>query len=66
VFAASGLELIYTKEDHRVIIYATITPATPQALAEITASSEPPASPHGLALSQHPECRRYDNHDKRS
>jgi DNA invertase Pin-like site-specific DNA recombinase len=55
LFAAFGLELIYNKQDHQVTIYATITPATPRALAEIIASSEPPAAPDGLALSpQHP------------
>ena len=58
LFAAFGLELIYNKEDHQVTIYATITPSTPQALADIIASSEPPkppAEPAGLAhSSQHP------------
>jgi hypothetical protein len=48
LFAAFGLELIYNKQDHQVTIYATITPTTPQALADIIATSEPPA---GLALS---------------
>ena len=55
LFAAFGLELIYNKHDHQVTIYATITPATPAALVEIIASSEPPTAPAGLALSpQHP------------
>ncbi len=55
LFAAFGLELIYNKQDHQVTIHATITPSTPAALAEIIATSEPPATPHGLALSpQHP------------
>ena len=55
LFAAFGLELIYNKEDHQVSIYATITPSTPSALAEIIAGSEPPAAPAGVALtSQHP------------
>jgi hypothetical protein len=48
----------YNKQDHQVTIYATITPSTPQALADIIASSEPPtgpAVPDGVALSaQHP------------
>jgi site-specific DNA recombinase len=58
LFQAFGLELIYNKQDHQVTIYATITPSTPQALAEIIASSEPPtapAVPDGVSLSlQHP------------
>jgi hypothetical protein len=55
LFAAFGLELIYNKEDHQVSIYATITPSTPDALADIIAGSEPPATPDGLAhLPQHP------------
>src|SRR5215831_10019854 len=55
LFAAFGLELIYNKQDHQVTIYATITPSTPQALAEIIATSEPPAAPAVLAHSpQHP------------
>ena len=58
LFAAFGLELIYNKQDHQVTIYATITPSTPQALAEIIAGSEPPKAPAetaGLAhSSQHP------------
>jgi site-specific DNA recombinase len=55
LFAAFGLELIYNKQDHQVTIYATITPATPQALAAIIADSEPPTTPDGLAHSpQHP------------
>ena len=55
LFAAFGLELIYNKQDHQVTIYATITPATPHALAEIIASGEPPTAPAGLAHSlQHP------------
>ena len=56
LFAAFGLELIYNKQDHQVSIYATITPSTPQALAGIIATSEPPAVPGGrFALSpQHP------------
>src|SRR5439155_370103 len=45
LFAAFGLELIYNKEDHQVSIYATITPSTPAALADIIAASEPPATP---------------------
>lgn len=51
LFAAVGLELIYNKEDHQVSIYATITPATPTALAAVIAGSEPPATPAGLAHS---------------
>ena len=54
LFAAFGLEMIYNKQDHQVIIYATITPSTPQALAEIIQDSEPPkasAEPAGLAHS---------------
>jgi hypothetical protein len=55
LFAAFGLELIYNKDDHQVSIYATITPSTPDALADIIAASEPPATPDGLAhLPQHP------------
>jgi hypothetical protein len=55
LFAAFGLELIYNKQDHQVTIYATITPATPAALTDIIAISEPPATPDGLAHSlQHP------------
>ena len=58
LFAAFGLELIYNKQDHQVSIYATITPATPRALAAIIAGSEPPATPAepaGLGHSpQHP------------
>jgi len=55
LFAAFGLELIYNKHDHQVTIYATITPSTPAALADIIARSEPPATRAGLALSpQHP------------
>jgi hypothetical protein len=38
-------ELIYNKDDHQVTIYATITPATPDTLAAIIATSEPPAAP---------------------
>jgi hypothetical protein len=62
LFAAVGLELIYNKQDHQVTIYATITPSTPQALADIITSSEPPATAAGVALSsQHPrmwaECQ---------
>ena len=53
LFAAFGLELIYNKQDHQVTIYATITPSTPQALADIIATSEPPAAPGELALSLH-------------
>jgi hypothetical protein len=45
LFAAFGLELIYNKQDHQVTIYATITPATPDTLADIIATSEPPATP---------------------
>jgi len=45
LFAAFGLELIYNKDDHQVTIYATITPATPAALAAIITTSEPPAAP---------------------
>jgi hypothetical protein len=45
LFAAFGLELIYNKEDHQVSIYATITPATPDTLAAIIATSEPPTAP---------------------
>ena len=45
LFAAFGLEMIYSKQDHQVTIYATITPSTPAALAEIIASSEPPTTP---------------------
>jgi hypothetical protein len=51
LFAAFGLELIYNKQDHQVTIYATITPSTPQTLAAIIATSEPPAAPAGLAHS---------------
>ena len=55
LFQAFGLELIYNKEDHQVTIYATITPSTPDALAHIIATSEPPAaasaSPAGLGHS---------------
>ena len=55
LFAAFGLELIYNKDDHQVTIYATVTPSTPRALADIIATSEPPATPDGLAHSpQHP------------
>jgi len=55
LFAAFGLELIYNKQDHQVTIYATITPATPDTLADIIANSEPAAAPDGLAHSpQHP------------
>jgi hypothetical protein len=55
LFAAFGLELIYNKQDHQVTIYATITPATPDTLANIIAISEPPTAPAGLAHSpQHP------------
>ncbi|HEV2377930.1 MAG TPA: recombinase family protein [Streptosporangiaceae bacterium] len=42
LFAAFGLELVYNKQDHQVTIYATITPSTPQALADIINDSEPP------------------------
>jgi hypothetical protein len=58
LFAAFGLEVIYNKQDHQVTIYATITPSTPAALADIIAISEPPTAPAGLAHSpQHPrEC----------
>jgi hypothetical protein len=48
-FAAFGLEPIYNKQDHQVTIFATITPSTPRALAEIIARSEPPAAPAGVA-----------------
>jgi hypothetical protein len=54
LFAAFDLEMIYNQEDHQVTIYATITPSTPAALAEIIARSEPPtvpADPAGLAHS---------------
>jgi site-specific DNA recombinase len=55
LFAAFGLELIYNKHDHQVTIYATITPASPHALAAIIATSEPSTTPDGLAHSpQHP------------
>jgi len=43
--------MIYNKDDHQVSIYATITPSTPAALAEIIATSEPPATPAGLGHS---------------
>ena len=55
VSSAAEAELIYNKADHQVTIYATITPSTSAALADIIATSEPPASPDGLARSpQHP------------
>jgi hypothetical protein len=58
LFQAFGLELIYNKQMHQVTIYATITPSTPAALADIIATSEPPTTTPttaGLALSpQHP------------
>jgi len=38
--------MIYNKQDHQVTIYATITPATPDTLAAIIATSEPPRSSH--------------------
>ena len=65
LFAAFGLELIYNKEDHQVSIYATSTPSTPQALADIIAASEPPTVPGGrFALSpQHPE-QHQDSHSR--
>jgi hypothetical protein len=53
LFAAFGLELIYNKEDHQVTIYATVTPSTPGALAEIIARSEPPTVPADPAGSAH-------------
>jgi hypothetical protein len=48
LFAALDLQLIYKKDTHQVTIYATITPATPDALAAIIATSEPPTSTSGL------------------
>jgi hypothetical protein len=44
LFAALDLQLIYKKDTHQVTIYATITPATPYALAAIITASEPPTS----------------------
>jgi len=72
LFAAFGLEMIYNKQDHQVTIYATITPSTPNTLADIIAASEPPAAPAGLAHSpQHPRVsslpqRRQRIRDHRS
>jgi hypothetical protein len=63
LFAAFGLELIYNKQDHQVTFYATITPATPDTLAEIIATSEPPATPAGLADT--PECGQCATNHKR-
>ena len=66
LFAAFGLEMIYNKQDHQVTIYATITPSTPKALADIIAGSEPSAEPAGLAHSRNtPECDRCATYDKR-
>jgi site-specific DNA recombinase len=44
LFAALDLQLVYKKDTHQVTIYATITPATPYALAAIIDASEPPTS----------------------
>ena len=58
LFQAFGLELIYNKQDHQVSIYATITPATPCALAAIIAGSEPPAAPASTGLGHSPQHPR--------
>jgi hypothetical protein len=50
LFAALDLQLIYKKDTHQVTIYATITPATPYALAAIIDTSEPPTSANTATL----------------
>jgi hypothetical protein len=47
LFAALDLQLVYKKDTHQVTIYATLTPATPDALTAIIATSEPPTSALG-------------------
>lgn len=45
MFQALDLQLVYKKDTHQVTIYATLTAATPDALAAIINTSEPPSTP---------------------
>ena len=55
LYHAFGLQLLYNREDQQVTCRATITPATPAALAAILNDSEHPAS--------HPTRRTGRRHD---
>jgi hypothetical protein len=61
LFQALDLQLIYKKDTHQVTIYATLTPATPDALAAIIATSEPPTSGTLAPSPQHNRALSLDH-----
>jgi hypothetical protein len=60
----NGAVLVYKKDTHQVTIDATITPATPQALAAIINGNEPPTNTSILDPSPRHNRRSWrDHHD---